>query len=227
MPLSPNYWTQAGILIDYFRQIRTRDLKGKKIVLVAHRHALRQGADADLPGAAPRLGYTLQTFPYRARPATSRRRSGPQVRRAQPDWVIFWGAGVGQTVALSEAVRNGLKHGPHLVERVALGVRHGRGRQGGRQGRAQVRRRPPAAATQGDPGHHEGGQSARARARAPRRRSAPATTTSASCRRRSWSKPCAVALEKAPTARSPASGSTRASSRSATSPPKASCPASP
>jgi branched-chain amino acid transport system substrate-binding protein len=31
------------------------------------------------------------------------------VRRAQPDWVIFWGAGVGQTVALSEAVRNGMR----------------------------------------------------------------------------------------------------------------------
>jgi len=31
------------------------------------------------------------------------------VRRAQPDWVIFWGAGVGQTTTLSEAVRNGLK----------------------------------------------------------------------------------------------------------------------
>jgi branched-chain amino acid transport system substrate-binding protein len=30
------------------------------------------------------------------------------VRRARPSWVMFWGAAVGQTVALSEAIRNGL-----------------------------------------------------------------------------------------------------------------------
>src|SRR5258708_9933453 len=33
LPLSPNYWTQAGLLIDYFRQ-QDKDLMVKKIVIV-------------------------------------------------------------------------------------------------------------------------------------------------------------------------------------------------
>jgi branched-chain amino acid transport system substrate-binding protein len=107
MPLSPNYWTQAGILIDYFRQV-DKDLKGKKIVFV---HIDTPFGREPLPifqALATKLGYTLQTFPYTP-PGNDQAAIWPQVRRAQPDWVVFWGAGVGQTTALSEAVRNGLR----------------------------------------------------------------------------------------------------------------------
>ena len=33
MPLSPNYWTQAGLIVDFFRQ-QDKDLKRQEIVLV-------------------------------------------------------------------------------------------------------------------------------------------------------------------------------------------------
>jgi branched-chain amino acid transport system substrate-binding protein len=107
MPLSPNYWTQAGILVDYFRQ-QDKDLKGKKIVFV---HIDTPFGREPLPifqALANKLGFTLQTFPYTP-PGNDQAAIWPQVRRAQPDWVVFWGAGVGQTTALSEAVRNGLR----------------------------------------------------------------------------------------------------------------------
>lgn len=107
MPLSPNYWTQAGILIDYFRQV-DKDLKGKKIVLVHIDTPFGKEPIPIFQALAEKLGYSFQTFPY-APPGNDQAAIWPQVRRAQPDWVIFWGAGVGQTVALSEAVRNGLK----------------------------------------------------------------------------------------------------------------------
>jgi len=107
MPLSPNYWTQAGILIDYFRQV-DKDLKGKKIVLVHIDTPFGKEPIPIFQALAEKLGYSLQTFPY-APPGNDQAAIWPQVRRAQPDWVIFWGAGVGQTTALSEAVRNGLK----------------------------------------------------------------------------------------------------------------------
>jgi branched-chain amino acid transport system substrate-binding protein len=106
MPLSPNYWTQAGILIDYFRQ-QDKDLKGKKIVFV---HIDTPFGREPLPifqALAAKQGFTLQTFPYTP-PGNDQAAIWPQVRRARPDWVVFWGAGVGQTTALSEAVRNGL-----------------------------------------------------------------------------------------------------------------------
>jgi branched-chain amino acid transport system substrate-binding protein len=107
MPLSPNYWTQAGILVDYFRQV-DKDLKGKKVVFV---HIDTPFGREPLPifqALAAKQGFTLQVFPYTP-PGNDQAAIWPQVRRAQPDWVVFWGAGVGQTVALSEAVRNGLK----------------------------------------------------------------------------------------------------------------------
>ena len=107
MPLSPNYWTQAGILIDYFRQV-DKDLKGKKVVLVHIDTPFGKEPIPIFQALSEKLGYTLQAFPY-APPGNDQAAIWPQVRRAQPDWVIFWGAGVGQTVALSEAVRNGLK----------------------------------------------------------------------------------------------------------------------
>lgn len=106
MPASPNYWTQAGILIDYFRQ-QDKDLKGKKIVFVHIDTPFGREPLPILQALAAKLGFTLQTFPYTP-PGNDQAAIWPQVRRARPDWVVFWGAGVGQTTALSEAVRNGL-----------------------------------------------------------------------------------------------------------------------
>lgn len=106
MPLSPNYWTQAGLLIDYFRQ-QDKDLKGKKIVLVHIDTPFGREPIPIFQALAQKLGYEFQAFPYTP-PGNDQSAIWPQVRRAKPDWVVFWGAAVGQTVALTEAVRNGL-----------------------------------------------------------------------------------------------------------------------
>ena len=108
MPLSPNYWTQAGILIDYFRQQSTRTSRARRSSSSTSTRRSARSRSRSSRRCATKLGYTLQTFPY-APPGNDQAAIWPQVRRAQPDWVIFWGAGVGQTVALSEAVRNGLR----------------------------------------------------------------------------------------------------------------------
>ncbi len=106
MPLSPNYWTQAGLLVDYFRQ-QDKDLKGKKIVLVHIDTPFGREPIPIFQTLAQKLGYEFQAFPYTP-PGNDQSAIWPQVRRAKPDWVVFWGAAVGQTVALTEAVRNGL-----------------------------------------------------------------------------------------------------------------------
>jgi branched-chain amino acid transport system substrate-binding protein len=106
MPLSPNYWTQAGVIIDFFRQ-QDKDLKGKKIVLVHIDTPFGREPIPIFQALGQKLGYEFQTFPYTP-PGNDQAAIWPQVRRARPDWVVFWGAGVGQTTALSEAVRNGL-----------------------------------------------------------------------------------------------------------------------
>lgn len=106
LPLSPNYWTQAGLLIDFFRQ-QDGDLKGKKICFVHIDTPFGKEPLPILEKLSGQLGYELLTFPYTP-PGNDQSAIWPQVRRARPDWIMFWGAGVGQTVALTEAIRNGL-----------------------------------------------------------------------------------------------------------------------
>lgn len=106
-PLSPNYWTQIGLLVDFFRRT-DGDLKGKKICFVHIDTPFGKEPLPILEALRDKLGYELQTFPYTP-PGNDQSAIWPQVRRARPDWVVFWGAGVGQTVALTEAIRNGIR----------------------------------------------------------------------------------------------------------------------
>ncbi|QCI64786.1 ABC transporter substrate-binding protein [Phreatobacter stygius] len=108
LPLSINYWTQAGLIIDYFRQIENGNLRGKKVVFVHIDTPFGKEPLPILQVLAQRLGFELLPFPYTP-PGNDQAAIWPQVRRARPDFVIFWGAGVGQTVALTEAIRNGMR----------------------------------------------------------------------------------------------------------------------
>jgi branched-chain amino acid transport system substrate-binding protein len=108
LPLSINYWTQSALIIENFRKMENGDLKGKKIVFVHIDTPFGKEPLPILDVLSKRLGFTLITFPYTP-PGNDQSAIWPQVRRAQPDFVIFWGAGVGQTVALTEAFRNGLR----------------------------------------------------------------------------------------------------------------------
>lgn len=105
-PMSPNYWTQAALLVDHFLKT-DGDLKGKKVAMVHIDTPFGKEPLPILEALSAKLGFELQTFPYTP-PGNDQSSIWPQVRRAKPDWVLFWGAGVGQTVALTEAIRNGL-----------------------------------------------------------------------------------------------------------------------
>lgn len=108
LPLSINYWTQAGLIIEHFRTMEGGNLRGKKIVFVHIDTPFGKEPLPILQVLAQRQGFELQTFPYTP-PGNDQAAIWPQVRRARPDFVIFWGAAVGQTVALTEAIRNGLR----------------------------------------------------------------------------------------------------------------------
>jgi branched-chain amino acid transport system substrate-binding protein len=107
LPLSINYWTQAGLIIENFKKTEKGSLKGKKIVFVHIDTPFGKEPLSILQVLAQKEGFELLTFPYTP-PGNDQSAIWPQVRRARPDFVIFWGAGVGQTVALTEAIRNGL-----------------------------------------------------------------------------------------------------------------------
>src|SRR5262245_64508129 len=63
MPLSPNYWTQAGLIIDFFRR-QDKDLKGKKVVLVHIDTPFGKEPIPIFQALSQKLGYTFETFPY-------------------------------------------------------------------------------------------------------------------------------------------------------------------
>lgn len=107
LPLSINYWTQAGLIIEHFKKIEKGSLKGKKIVFVHIDTPFGKEPLPILQVLAEKEGYQLVPFPYTP-PGNDQSAIWPQVRRARPDFTIFWGAAIGQTVALSEAIRNGL-----------------------------------------------------------------------------------------------------------------------
>jgi branched-chain amino acid transport system substrate-binding protein len=106
LPLSPSYWSQAAALVEYMGQ-QDKGLKDKKIAFVHIDTPFGREPLPLLQELAKRRGFELLTFPY-APPGNEQSATWTQVRRAKPDWTIIWGGGVGQTVSLKEALRNGI-----------------------------------------------------------------------------------------------------------------------
>jgi len=111
MPMTANYWSQAAMLIEYFA--RQGDLRGRKIAMVHIDTPFGKEPLPLLQEIAKRRGFELLPFPY-APPGNEQTAVWTQVRRARPDWVLLWSAGVGQPVSVREALRNGI-----AAERVA------------------------------------------------------------------------------------------------------------
>jgi len=105
MPMTANYWSQAAMLVEYMA--RQEDLKGKKIAMVHIDTPFGKEPLPLLAEIAKRRGFEFQAYPY-APPGNEQAAVWTQVRRARPDWVILWGAGVGQSVSVREAIRNGI-----------------------------------------------------------------------------------------------------------------------
>ena len=106
IPMSASYWSQAAVLIEYIAR-QEKGLKGKKIALVYIDTPFGKEPLPLLQDIAKRRGFELLTFPY-APPGNEQAAVWTQVRRANPSWTLIWGGGVGQTVSLKEAIRNGI-----------------------------------------------------------------------------------------------------------------------
>jgi branched-chain amino acid transport system substrate-binding protein len=106
LPLSPSYWSQMTVLVDFMRK-QDGDLKGKKIAYVFIDTPFGREPLPIFEALAKRYGFEFQQFPYPA-PGNEQSAVWSQVRRFRPNWTIIWGAGVGQTVAIKEAIGNGI-----------------------------------------------------------------------------------------------------------------------
>ncbi|MEM6486798.1 MAG: ABC transporter substrate-binding protein [Pseudomonadota bacterium] len=95
------YWDAASIMMKYVAS-QEDDLSGKKIALVYHNSAYGKEPIRTLEILAERDDFELLLLPV-DHPGQEQKATWLQVRRERPDWVLMWGWGVMNQVAIKEA----------------------------------------------------------------------------------------------------------------------------
>ena len=107
-PLITTYWSQAAAMIKYLgdKSGGLDKLKGKKIVHIYHDSAFGKEPFPVLEAAAKQYGFELVKIAV-PHPGNEQNSQWLQIRQANPDYVILWGWGVMNAVAIKTAARVG------------------------------------------------------------------------------------------------------------------------
>lgn len=97
-----NYWDGASVAIKHLLDENGGSLEGKKIALLYHNSAYGKEPIRTLEELSKKHGFTFSTLPIDS-PGQEQKSQWLQVRREKPDYVIFWGWGVMNQVAVQEA----------------------------------------------------------------------------------------------------------------------------
>lgn len=97
-----NYWDGASIAVKYLLDENGGSLEGKKIALVYHNSAYGKEPIRTLQELSEKHGFTLTEVPVEA-PGQEQKSQWLQIRRDKPDYVLMWGWGVMNQVAIQEA----------------------------------------------------------------------------------------------------------------------------
>ncbi|WP_457650906.1 ABC transporter substrate-binding protein [Profundibacter sp.] len=97
-----NYWNGASLAVNYLLSINGDDIKGKKIALVYHNSAYGKEPIRTLEELAKKHGFELSLLAV-DHPGQEQKSQWLQIRREKPDYVLMWGWGVMNQVAIQEA----------------------------------------------------------------------------------------------------------------------------
>ncbi|MDD9858194.1 MAG: ABC transporter substrate-binding protein [Gammaproteobacteria bacterium] len=97
------YWDAASIIVKHIASEEGGNLRGKNIALVYHNSAYGKEPIRTLQELAGKHGYELTLLPV-DHPGQEQKSQWLQIRREQPDYVVMWGWGVMNQVAIKEAV---------------------------------------------------------------------------------------------------------------------------
>ena len=97
-----NYWDGASIAVNYLLGENGGDLNGKKIALVYHNSAYGKEPIRTLEELSKKHGYEFTAIPV-DHPGQEQKSQWLQIRREKPDFVLMWGWGVMNQVAIQEA----------------------------------------------------------------------------------------------------------------------------
>ncbi|HEX4326640.1 MAG TPA: ABC transporter substrate-binding protein, partial [Burkholderiales bacterium] len=115
-PLITTYWSQASAMIQYLgsKEGGMGKLKGKTIVHLYHDSAYGKEPIPVLEAYAAKEGFNLVKIPIPPASGTEQGAQWAQIRQLKPDYVILWGYGVMNTVALKTARKTGFPVGKIL-----------------------------------------------------------------------------------------------------------------
>ena len=97
-----NYWDGASIAVNHIIDVEGGDVSGKKIALVYHNSAYGKEPIRTLEELSKKHGYELSLIPV-DHPGQEQKSQWLQIRRERPDYVLMWGWGVMNQVAVQEA----------------------------------------------------------------------------------------------------------------------------
>ncbi len=101
-----NYWDAASVAINYLLDQNDGSLEGKTIALVYHNSAYGKEPIRTLEELAEMHGFNLTQIAV-DHPGQEQKSQWLQIRRERPDYVIMWGWGVMNQVAVQEAANIG------------------------------------------------------------------------------------------------------------------------
>jgi branched-chain amino acid transport system substrate-binding protein len=97
-----NYWDGASLAVLHILDLNGGDIKGKKIALVYHNSAYGKEPIRTLEELSKKHGFELSLLPV-DHPGQEQKSQWLQIRREKPDYVLMWGWGVMNQVAIQEA----------------------------------------------------------------------------------------------------------------------------
>ncbi|RME17431.1 MAG: ABC transporter permease [Alphaproteobacteria bacterium] len=97
-----NYWYGASIAIKHILDLNGGDIKGKTIALLYHNSAYGKEPIRTLQELSKKHGFNLTLLPV-DHPGQEQKSQWLQIRRERPDYVLMWGWGVMNQVAIQEA----------------------------------------------------------------------------------------------------------------------------
>ncbi len=96
------YWDVASIMVKHILDQEGGDLKGKKITLLYHNSAYGKEPIRTLEELSKKHGFEFTAIPV-DHPGQEQKSQWLQIRRDKPDYVVMWGWGVMNQVAVQEA----------------------------------------------------------------------------------------------------------------------------
>ena len=96
------YWDAASIIVKHMMDMENGSLEGKKIALVYHNSAYGKEPIRTLQELSTKHGFELVLLPV-DHPGQEQKSQWLQIRQQRPDYVLMWGWGVMNQVAIQEA----------------------------------------------------------------------------------------------------------------------------